>query len=402
MGGSLSSVYNQISYSLALHSEAMSKLQEQASTGARINRVSDEPSSAYRLLGLHGQDKSLQTYIDNVSEIMDSCEVTTTALQSMSSELQECEKLMTQISGGIYGESNRKMIADSINDHLEQLVLLANTRHINQYLFGGAKTSTPPYAVERDSNGRITSVTYQGSEQQRQIETGPGVETSVFLVGDDTLASNARRAPEFILGNTNAAVGSGTSSVTGATWLTVTQGSDARHFLLSIDGGTTTTEVDLDDPPADVSNVAVTNSQGQVLYVNATGITSTGTDLVSVKGTFDAFQTLITIRDLLKNTHSLSETQLTEVLPKTIAWVTETNELVIQSEISVGSRTSFLESLRESLQNIQANTQDESTLLEQTDIAQVATDLSRRQTLYQMSLNVAAKLLSVSLLDYLK
>ncbi len=398
MGGSLSSVYDQISYSLALHSEAMSRLQEQASTGSRINRVSDEPSSAYRLLGLRSQDQSLQTYIDNVSEIGDSCEVTTTALESMSTELQECEKLMTQISGGIYGESNRKMIADSINDHLEQLVLLANTKHINQYLFGGAKTSTPPYAVERDSNGRITSVTYQGSEQQRQIETGPGVETSVFLVGSDVLASNDRQAPEFILEDTGAAVGSGTASVTGATWLTVTQDGDG-HYVLSIDGGAT--EVDLGGV-SDLSNVAVTNSQGQVLYVDATGITSTGTDLVTVKGTFDIFQTLITIRDLLKNTHSLSETQLTDVLPKTIAWVTETNELVVQSEISVGSRTAFLESLRESLQSIQANTQDESTLLEQADIAQVAVDLSRRETLYEMSLNVAAKLLSVSLLDYLK
>jgi flagellar hook-associated protein 3 FlgL len=398
MGGSLSSVYDQISYSLALHSEAMSKLQEQASTGSRINRVSDEPSSAYRLLGLHGQDKSLQTYVDNVSEIMDSCEVTTTALESMSSELQECEKLMTQVSGGIYGEANRKMIADSINDHLEQLVLLANTKHINQYLFGGTKTSTPPYEVQRNSSGQITSVTYQGSEQQRQIETGPGVETSVFLVGADALASNDRQEPEFILKTTGAAVGTGTASVTGATWLAVTQDSGG-HYELSIDGGTT--KVNLGSV-SDLTNVAVTNSQGQVLYVNATGITSTGTDLVTVKGTFDAFQTLITIRDLLKNTHSLSETQLTDVLPKSIDWVTATNEKVLQSEISVGSRTSFLGSLKESLQNIQANTQDESSVLEQADIAQVATDLSRRQTLYQMSLSVAAKLLSVSLLDYLK
>ena len=398
MSGSLSSLYDRISYSLALHSEAMARLQEQATTGARINRISDDPSSAYRLLGLNTQDRSLQNYIDNVSEIISTCEGTTTALQSMASELTECKKAMTQITGGIYGMANPKIIAASINDHLEQLVLLANTKNINQYLFGGTKSTTAPYATQRDSTGQITSVTYRGSDSQRKIETGPGVETSVFLVGSDVFRGNDPESPGFLLANTGAAVGSGTASVTGDVWLTVTQDGDG-HNVLSIDGGTT--QVDLGGV-ADLTNVAVTNTEGQVLYVDASHITTTGTDLVSVPGTFDIFQTLISIRDLLKNTHSLPEYQLTSVMTKAIDWVSEVSELITESEVSVGSRTAFLDSFKENLQNIRANATDEATLLEQADIAQVATDLARRQTLYEMSLAVAGKLMSVSLLDFLK
>jgi flagellin-like hook-associated protein FlgL len=40
--------------------------------------------------------------------------------------------------------------------------------------------------------------------------------------------------------------------------------------------------------------------------------------------------------------------------------------------------------------------------LEQADIAQLAIDLSRRDVLYQMSLSVTAKLLSLSLLDFIR
>lgn len=397
MGGSLSNLYDQVSYTLSLHSEAMARLQEQAATGSKINRISDDPSTAYRMLGLNSQDRSLQNYIDNVSEIISTCEMTTTVLEGMGSELVECKTLMTQIIGGIYGEANRKMIANSINEHLEQLVLLANTQQTNQYLFGGTQTTTAPYTVERDSHGEITSVTYQGSDQRRDIEVGPGVETSTYLVGSDVFASSDRQTPKFLLSNTGATLGSGTPSVIGDVWLTVTQDSDGDYGL-SIDGGT---PVDLGGV-TDLTNVPVIDPNGRVLYVNATGLTGTGKDLITVPGTYDIFQTLISIRDLLENDASLTESQLTEVLPQTIDWVTEVNGLVVDAETSVGSRTAFLDSLKGRLSNIQANAKDESSLLEQADIAQVAIDLSRREVLYQMSLSVAGKLLSLSLLDYLK
>jgi predicted HTH domain antitoxin len=40
--------------------------------------------------------------------------------------------------------------------------------------------------------------------------------------------------------------------------------------------------------------------------------------------------------------------------------------------------------------------------LEEADIAQIAIDLTRREVLYEMSLSMAARLLSMSLLDFLR
>ena len=48
MSGILNNVYNNISFALARQTEALSRLQEQASTGSRINRPSDDPSTAYQ------------------------------------------------------------------------------------------------------------------------------------------------------------------------------------------------------------------------------------------------------------------------------------------------------------------------------------------------------------------
>ena len=46
MSGTLGNIYSNVSFALALHTEALARLQEQASSGAQINRVSDGPSAA--------------------------------------------------------------------------------------------------------------------------------------------------------------------------------------------------------------------------------------------------------------------------------------------------------------------------------------------------------------------
>jgi flagellin-like hook-associated protein FlgL len=104
---------------------------------------------------------------------------------------------------------------------------------------------------------------------------------------------------------------------------------------------------------------------------------------------------------LLKNERGLSDAQLRDLSENSLNALGEINELIVQAEVSVGSKIGFLDSLKESLQKLKYDAEDESTLLQEADIAQIAIDLSRREILYQMSLSVAGKLMSVSLLDFI-
>jgi len=393
MSGTLNSIYNNISFALHLHTDAMANLQEQVSTGSRINRISDDPSAAYRVLGLNTNEKSLENYINNLSEVISILELSSAIIEDITSGFSETQIRLTQISSGIYDEAARKITAEGINDILEQTVSLANTKHMDQYLFGGTNTGSAPYTVER-TDGKITRVTYQGSFENRDIEVAPGMESSAFYIGDNIFRSNDRSAPVFI-GNTGAKAGTGTSSVHGGVWLTVT--GSAGNYNLSIDDGLSTFNTDGTD-----TNLAVTDSRtGEVLYVDTTAIASTGVDLVSVPGTYDIFNTLIIIRDVLENEKGLSDAQVREQLNNLPSSFEETNNLLVQAEVSIGSKIGFLDDLKYSLKDIKYNTEDEATRLQEADIAQIAIDLSRREVLYQMSLAVAAKLMSMSLLDFI-
>lgn len=362
--------------------------------------MSDDASTAHQLLSLDTQASGMRNYIDNLDSVLDTFELTTTTIQGMNNELVSTQELLTQIAGGIYGESNRQRIAEGINNHLEQVVHLANTKHNNAYLFSGTQTSTTPYNITRDSDGLITEVTYQGSADERTIQAAPGVDTDVYLVGAEVFQSNDRAAPEWVAENTGTSLatggGSGTSSVTGDVWLTAVD--KGTHYELSLDGGPV---VDL-STVTDSSNVALTNTEGQVLYVDASGTLSEGTDLIRVQGTYNVFDALISARDIVKNTHNLVEHQQLAAIQQAVGSVREISEQILQTEVSVGMTTGFLYDLQQNIDDQKANVEQEQDGLSQVDIAQVAIDLSRRQVLYEMSLSVAGRLMQVSLLDFIR
>ena len=510
----MSRILNNVHYNaylaLSRHAEAMARLQEQAATGSRINRVSDAPTAAYRVLGLDSQQRNLENYMGSLSDVITMLEASSIVIGGGGANEAGMKDIFLKVKETLAGvtdtdgEIGRIIHAEAIDSYLEQIVLLANWSYGNQYLFGGSDTDSAPYLVER-TNGKITSVTYQGSNEDRNIEVAPGVDSSAFHIGDDIFRSNNRSDPEFLLGSTGAQAGTGTSSVTGYTWLTITEDTDPTKYRLSINDGDdyvtvlkgkgsevqtldfegktptggsftltfdhqTTSAIDstadadaikaalvalpnldaddivsvtgtfatdftitfadtMGDVPEVVvpahtlvdgggaititpatttegigdNNLAVTNSlTGQVLYVDTTGISSAGVELVSVAGTHDIFNTLITLRDVLENERGLSSDQLRTLQDDLFEAVEEMRTLLVQDSISIDLKIGLLYDIKDSLEDMKFNTENEKTRLEEADIVQIAIDLSRREVLYQMSLSVAAKLLSMSLLDFLK
>lgn len=399
MAGTLNSIYSNATFSLNMHSKALASLQEQTYTGSRINRTSDDPSAAYRVLGLDSQQRTVANYMDNIAEAISSLEMSADVLLDMTNSITDMTVDLSQILSGTYGldqegQAARERLAQQINDILESMVSSANTRHIDQYLFAGTSTGSAPYSVLRE-NGEIVSVTYQGSHEDRTIQVASGIQTDIFFSGNDVFSADSRGEPEFY-GTTGAAAGSGTSNVKGDAWLTVTH--DGTNYRLSIDGGTTEVVV----PAAgDVSNIAVTDADGNVLYVDAAAITQTGVERVRVPGTYNLFDTLISARDLLRNEHNLDGETLVDLVEKTGESLKEVKNVLLEKQVTIGTKINFLDTLKGNLDNIKFGAEEEATGLEEADIAQIAIDIARREALYQMSLSIAGKLMSISLLDFI-
>ncbi|HPS54958.1 MAG TPA: flagellar hook-associated protein FlgL [Sedimentisphaerales bacterium] len=397
MGGILSNVRNNIIYSLSRQTDQLAKLQEQTATGARINRVSDSPSEAYQVLTLDSQVSSLSTYITNLENTVSTLGVSSEVIGSMMSDILSTKTSLTQITGGIYNASQRQIIADKLDSVLQSMISFANTENSGQYLFGGTSTSTAPYLAQY-TDGKITSVVYQGSSEERSIELAPGVADCAFYVGDDIFSLDDRGDLSFIGATTGVVQGEGTSSQKGYSWLEISEPVSGT-YRLTTDGGKS--YVDVAVPPGD-SNTKVTNSlTGEVLYLDTTGITGTGVELVNAEGTSDIFNTLITIRDVFNNEKGLPDDQIEQMRLVTLDSIDETYSMLNSASTMIGSKISYLDNTKEMMTDLKYNAEDQTTLIEEADIAQIAIDLTQIETLYQLSLSVAGKMMSMSLFDYI-
>ncbi|NLH15237.1 MAG: flagellar hook-associated protein FlgL [Phycisphaerae bacterium] len=397
MAYSLEAIYNSVSWAISSHTRKLSSLQEQASSGQEINRPSDNPYDANRILSLRTESRSMERYVNAVTEVINVLDFSSSVVQQMTGErgLGGARASLTSALTPIYSDpAVRTQKAAEINEILEEMVSLANKQRMGQRLFGGAQSDSDPYLVERGGDGQIQRVIYQGSQEERNINVAPGVETSAVLVGDQLFRADDAEIPVFY-GSTGTAAGTGTSSVRGDFVLSVS--GSAGAWVLSIDGGTTTVTA-----TGTETNLAVVNgATGEVLYVDATGITQTGNDYVRVPGTYDVFNVLIHCRDLLTNTENLSQEQWDSVMRATVDELALVEQKLVRAYPLIGGRLETLTNLKSSLEDIKMNADEEISARQDADITQVAVDLARYEVLYEMSLQVAAKMFSMSLMDFI-
>ncbi len=397
MAYSLEAIYNSVSWAISSHTKKLSSLQEQASSGQAINRPSDDPYEANQILSLRTESRSMDQYISAVTDVINVLDFSSSVVQQMTGDggLGGAQASLTSALTPIYSDpSVRAQKANEINQILEQMVSLANKQRLGHRLFGGAQSDSDPYTVERDGDGQIQRVIYQGSQEERKISVAPGVETSAVLVGDQLFRADDAGTPIFY-GSTGVAAGTGTSSARGDTVLKVS--GSAGAWVLAIDRGATTVTANGSE-----TNLAVVNgTTGEVLYIDSTGITQAGDEYVRVPGTYDTFNVLIHCRDLLRNSANLPKEQWDTVMRATVDEMSLAEQKLVRAYPLIGGRLQTLTNLKGSLEDIKANADQEISDRQDADITQVAVDLARYQVLYQMSLQVAAKMFSMSLMDYI-
>lgn len=395
MSYSLESIFKTTYWAISRHSEALNILQQKAATGQDLSRVSDDPSRANQILGFQSDQRKKEVYLNTMEEAISVLDLSSSVVQSIMSEMANARASLASTMSGTTSSQVRRTLATELNNALEQVVSFANSERLGQYLFAGANSEQAPYQVERDGNGQIIRVNYQGSQQEQNVEIIQGMELSALLVGDQIFRDDSRQTPVFY-GSTGVAAGSGTSSVRGDVYLTVA--GSPGNYQLSIDGGASWMTVDGTE-----TNVAVVNSQtGEVLYVDATGIQQTGTEPVRVPGTYDIFNILIYARDLLNNNQNLDDETLDELMAATLTSMQEVEEKLTRSFPVIGGRIETLSNLKDSVEDLKVNSEDEVSRLLDADITQLAIDLARHQMLYEMSLTAASKIFSTSLLDFLE
>jgi flagellar hook-associated protein 3 FlgL len=156
----------------------MRKYQNQLNTGHQINKPSDNPFKSARTMELMDGLSANNKYKENIEEGIGWLSTIDSALGQIGDALQNAREKTIEAGNGTYGPTERKAIADNLAAFRDQIFNIANSAYDGRYIFGGDKTTQPPF--EKDASGNVI---YKGSDVGLLREMSPGTNINIGVSG---------------------------------------------------------------------------------------------------------------------------------------------------------------------------------------------------------------------------
>jgi len=139
-------------------------------TGKRINHLKDDPVGITQVLSLKSNLSNLDQIKRNTGVGRTWLNAGETALSSVSDMISKSKAVAVAMNNGTVDSAGRSAAAEEIRGYLLQIESLVNTRVNDQYIFGGTKTDTIPFALDNRQNP--TTATYSGNSTAFTVKTG--------------------------------------------------------------------------------------------------------------------------------------------------------------------------------------------------------------------------------------
>jgi flagellar hook-associated protein 3 FlgL len=145
-----------------------SKLQTQVATGQRLDSADDDPAATARILNQQSELRRVDQFALNATRALEISQATFAGLSDVKEISDRSAELATL---GRSPTSADALLAYSaeVNQLIEQLLQVGNTRLGNDYLFAGTAVDAPAFSATRDANGNVTAVAYDGNTSQSTI-----------------------------------------------------------------------------------------------------------------------------------------------------------------------------------------------------------------------------------------
>lgn len=140
------SILNQnLLFNLQRTNKTMDQLQEQVSSGRKINKPSDNPVTAVRGMFYRSSLNEIDQYKRNADDGISWMTSTDESLDEVTSVIQRVRELTVQGLNGTNSETDRNAIAEEINQLKEHLGEISNSQIAGKFIFAGSDVKTPPY-----------------------------------------------------------------------------------------------------------------------------------------------------------------------------------------------------------------------------------------------------------------
>jgi flagellar hook-associated protein 3 FlgL len=176
------------------------QLTEELASGSKVNQLSDDPVAAGQNVLLSAQIGSDDTFSQAASSTQSMLQVGDSALSTVVSQLTSAVSLATEGNNGTLNASDLESISNQLVGVRDEVLSLANTTYLGQYIFSGSQGGTAPYALNTTTTPAVA--TYQGDTDVSYLETPNGQKIQLNIPGSQIFSAKGSD----VLGTLNALI----------------------------------------------------------------------------------------------------------------------------------------------------------------------------------------------------
>ncbi|TVS18225.1 MAG: hypothetical protein EA424_11360 [Planctomycetaceae bacterium] len=200
--------------------KTLAQLQQQAATGLRILKPSDDPQAMQATLLAKARQARFDVELNNVRDVRALLDHRVSLLRDANQILARARDVALQAHQAD-STAERESLALEVESLLERLFHVANARHGTAFLFGGGESKVPPFAIARGlSPADSREIRYQGLDGRNEVVVSPGRTVPADVSGAEIFQPRSR-GDTLILGSTGLAPGTGADNAIGSIRLTV-------------------------------------------------------------------------------------------------------------------------------------------------------------------------------------
>jgi len=357
---------NQVLKNIQKNRSELAQLQNQAATGKKIATPSDDPSSATKILSNRTDLKTAEQLEKNIFSAKMFLDTTESTLAQMGEALIRAKELVIQAASDTVGESQRSMIGSEIGQIYNAVLEMSNRRQGERFLFGGFKTEAAPFNKEGE---------YRGDDGEIKIQNQQGNFIAMNLTGDRVFLGRGIGQDDYTRQPENRP-------------LDVDQ---LQQYKISEDER----ELDNNQKLADRIEARGPASVGRVQGLGSTNPVTGELDPVVDNDGVNIFSLISGLDAALKTNDKITIQGALEPLDQALDQIN-----LVRAEI--GGRVNQLNAAADAIQKSVVDTKSLNSQLEDADLFQTMSELSKSDTALKGTLETSSRVLSRSLLDFLR
>lgn len=162
-----SSLLNNVNNNLS----QLQKYENQLSSKVKVDKISDDPVAAAKILKAKSELKSQEQYSTNMNYASGWLRSVDDSLASVDDVLQRSRAIAVSGSNGATAIESSKALGEEINSIIGELVHIANTDYNGSYIFAGGGSSTVPFTTVTISGDKVSEVNFITSDTSTLKDT---------------------------------------------------------------------------------------------------------------------------------------------------------------------------------------------------------------------------------------